>query len=207
MIACVTDARKINGSSSGSAREFKLRLAPRTPAASPTPQLCTTQSLPASRALSAIPPAMLKEPGARRIVPSLSNNRQRLTADLLQDTMQAALLCRGDGVRGPRGRPLKLPENFIRHPIADAGKVFLVQQQSFQRQLGMARQRGLHLRELEILAAGRRWEIAPPRWGLPTLMNTQAAKHPRIAKDQRLRFLKQHQVIVLLRQMICGQAE
>lgn len=90
----------------------------------------------------------------------------------------------------------RLPQDFIRHPVADAGKVRLQQQRRFDRQLVMTMQCITQHFARECIRRESRRNLRPPRRLAFALKIQHAAELPRIAEDERTVFLLQSEVVV-----------
>ena len=145
------------------------------------PQRFTHQSGPAARTAAAIFPAMPEEPSNRRIPPVPPNRPHRPARHRPDLPMQGPRI---HLARGNRRRPPQPPENFIRHPVPNPRKEFLLQQQGLQRRPGPPPQRLSHTIDPEPPRQDPRRQFPPPaRLALRFLPN-EPPKHPRIPENQ-----------------------
>ncbi len=88
------------------------------------------------------------------------------------------------------------PENFVGHPVADSGKLFLHEQDGLDRSPASAFQKRRYGFDLELRGKDGRRNGGPPRGSVRTDGKLHPAEHPRIIEDQRAFLLPEHQVIV-----------
>ncbi len=142
---------------------------------------------------------MLEEPRLWRvgeIVPDDLNGALGDEAGFLEGGFQLVLVdSPGSGARMNLG----LPEDFVRHPIADSRKTILQQQHRFDRCAAMLLQKGFESIKCKARRGYAGWQLRPPDWLLKPVMKQDATEEARVAENERIRFLSKHNVIVFER--------
>jgi hypothetical protein len=89
------------------------------------------------------------------------------------------------------------PQDFIGHPISDAGEAFLAQQNRLDRGAGMALEVLSNPSEGEISVRGWGGQVVPPRRvASGAIPGFDFAEHPGIAEDEVPIFLVENQMLV-----------
>ena len=88
------------------------------------------------------------------------------------------------------------PENFVGHPVADAGKAFLHKEHGLHRRAGAAFQKSLEVLFLEGGGEEIGRELGPPLGRVGAFVEEDAAEHARVLEDQRVPGLAQDEVVV-----------
>lgn len=83
-------------------------------------------------------------------------------------------------------RELGLPKNFVSHPVADAGKKLLHEEEGFERGPGAAGADLLKFLLTEFRRVERRGEVGPPRRGLRGEGEADSAEEAGILKNKRM---------------------
>lgn len=94
------------------------------------------------------------------------------------------------------GHDVGAPENFVGHPVADAGETALKKQHRFDRRPPVPAQEFAERAFAEVARMDLGRDRIPPRWSFFAVMETDAPKLPRIAKDERAFSLAEDEVIV-----------
>ena len=99
---------------------------------------------------------------------------------------------------GARVQP-SFPKDFIGHPVSQARKASLQKQRGFEGKSAMALKEARHPLGGKLFRGHSGRQVAPPgRWWAANV-KSDAAKLPRVGKNQRALFEIKHQVIVLSR--------
>ena len=151
------------------------------------------------RAYALSAPTLVKEPAAGRIAEigcdgfhCFPANRSRRPPEAIQ-----FLGLKSNGL--PRGCNSCLPQNFVCHPIPDAGEAGLEQETCFDRQALMPVEESRHDLLCKRLFMGRSRDFPPPLWLFLSDINPHAAKLPRISKHKRYGAQEYHEMIVFVR--------
>ena len=80
---------------------------------------------------AAIFPAVVEEPSVWSVAPVGSDDAHGVAGDFFYGFVKAAGLLASQGLDAAAGADLGAPENFVGHPVADAGADFLVEQEGF----------------------------------------------------------------------------
>jgi hypothetical protein len=107
----------------------------------------------------------------------------------------------GRGAGGEAGAP----EDFVGHPVADAGKGCLIEEEGLDGELGVAWEDVSEAGGSEGGLVGLRREIVPGALGI-FLVEEDAAELAVVVKDERLVVLIEHEVVVLGGLVIGGAA-
>lgn len=154
----------------------------------------------ASRAgtMAAVAPAMRHQPMTRRIAPVLPHRLQGDAADVSDFAPEASDLGFVQRARRPLRWHAQAPADLIRHPVADAGKAALVEQQGLQGRSGKAFQEMAHRLLGEAALQRLRREISPPLGRIASLHEVEAdlSKLSGIGEDEGHPLQGQDQVIV-----------
>ena len=120
-----------------------------------------------------------------------------MTADKLQAAKKSFCFHNVDFACGPARTDLCLPQNFIGHPIAYAGKTILHEQHRLDRRFAASFEKVLHERKGKFFREnGDRLRGPPVRRIFPGI-ETNPAKLSRIVEDQGLFLLPQNKVVML----------
>ena len=96
------------------------------------------------------------------------------------------------------------PENFVGHPVADSGESFLHEQRGFDGNFFPSREKFFDEGAGEGAFLWLRRQIGPPGGSVLALMELDAAKLPRVMKDERALLLKQDEMIVFAGREVGG---
>ena len=114
---------------------------------------------------------------------------------------------RGQVSCGGGGGPAELPEDFIGHPISNAGEIALVEEEGLEGESGMAGEGGAHLGGGELLTAGGGRHFAPPRRGRFAFVDAESAEHAGIAEGEGGGPGEEDEVIVPAGRVVGREAE
>ncbi len=138
----------------------------------------------------------MQQPISWRIGVVAPDRAQRSTGDKANLPPKQSQFLRVQGARfSPRRDPCP-PENLIRHPVSNPGKAALQEKHSLNRRPGVSPNELAHYALGEFRRMNFRRAFRPPLRRLFPVMETNPAKLPGVAKDQRLQFLLEHEVIV-----------
>ena len=93
---------------------------------------------------------------------------------------------------------LRLPKNFVGHPISDARKSGLREQHRFQRCFSMSHEKIAHVLQREFFRQHRNGQVCPPLRSAFADIKTNASKLTWIGEHQRALCLSQNKMVVLL---------
>ncbi len=133
----------------------------------------------------------------RQVAAAPGDRVEREPADLAALAVQGAHFGRTQRTGQTLGVDRRAPEDFVGHPVADAGKPFLHEQHGLDRRPGPAAQEGCDrlLRELVRDDGGR--DFRPPRRRRLPHVEEHAAKHAGIVEDELPLLLHEDEVVVL----------
>jgi hypothetical protein len=149
--------------------------------------------------MTAALPAMMKQPRLWQVAIVFSDRAESGAADGLDFGVQPFDLGWLQFARGPAGMNFGLPENFVRHPVADARKAALHEEDGLDRRAAMTRQKLLQRRAGELPGEDLGGTVEPPRRLSFPAMKQDPAELARVAQDQAVPALPQNQMIVFER--------
>jgi hypothetical protein len=111
-------------------------------------------------------------------------------------------LRRGQGTGQNRRSNLSAPQNFIRHPIADARESILHQNHSLDRRPPVTIEERIHKRSIEFSGRDLGSSGSPPFWLALSMMKPHSSKETRIPENECPPRLAQDEMVMVLRAKI-----
>ena len=144
-------------------------------------------------------PLLMDQPVRRQIGEIGPDDAERFARDKPRFSEQSRPLRSGQCASRSRGRNLRAPKNFVRHPVPDSNEAALEQQNSFDRRTSVMIEERVQKIAIELIGRNIRSTCPPPGRLGHALMKSHPPKEPRIGENQRLLPLLQDEVIVFLR--------
>jgi len=185
----------------GTARKSRL-LAGRTPTGGSPAYGPPEKSLLTAWTFPAIRPAVQKKPGTGWIRPVPTDDPDGFPGNFPDFSVHFHEPGPVDRTRAGAGIEACLPENFIRHPVADAGKKFLQQKQGLQGGVTTPAAHSRKAAEGEVPGQNPRGKGAPPRGRLRRAGEANPTEESRILKHQSSSAGVEDQVVVFPGRML-----
>ena len=141
-------------------------------------------------------PTLMDEPGARRVGEIGADDAEGFAGDETGFAQEQGALG-GAKIRGQAGgRDFGAPKNLVGHPIADAGKAALHEEDGFDGGAAVTIEKPIEERAAEGAVADLREIGRPPLRVLFAMMKADAAEEARIAEDEGAFRLPEDEVVV-----------
>src|ERR1019366_5871570 len=135
---------------------------PQHATARPPAALPAAQRRAVRRTMTATLPAMMKQPGLRQVAVVLADGAERGAADRLYFGVQLPDFRGTQFARGPCGMDFRLPENLVRHPVSNARKAALQQEDRLDPRAAMTPLQQFHCCPGELPGEDFGGPVAPP---------------------------------------------
>ena len=144
-------------------------------------------------------PFLVDQPIARWIGEVRADDAERFAGDEARFTKQAVALRGGERSGWCQRGDLRAPENFVGHPVADAGETALQKQDGFDRRPGVAAQKCVEEFSIEVAGRDVRRSGAPPGRRGFSVMKPNPAEEPGIPENEGMFHLVENEMIVVFR--------
>lgn len=141
-------------------------------------------------------PAVMEEPGVRRVFPAFADGFEGLAGDLAGFFPEGCGFFRREGAAAAGGEEAGAPENFVGHPVADAGEALLHEEDGFDRGLLAAAEEGGDGVLGEFRRGDLRGQSGPPVGVGFAGVEEDAAKEAEVGEDERDGFFVKDKVVV-----------
>lgn len=143
-------------------------------------------------------PLLMNEPIGRRIPEFGRDNSQGFSGNKTCLAKQTGLFRSRQRAGAPLWRDLRSPEDFVRHPVSDAGKAALQQKNGFDWRARVTSEKSVEEAAVERTRADVWSAIAPPRRRAASLIKSDPAEETRVTKNESAFGLMQYEMIVFL---------
>lgn len=152
-----------------------------------------------ARANTVTLPLLVDEPISRRIGKRGPNDTERFACDKARLSQQPRASRRGQGAGRNQRRDPGSPQDFIRHPIADARESILHENNSLDRRPCVTIEERIYKRSIEFVGRNSRSSRSPPFRFARAIVKTHSPKETRIPENEGQPFLLQDEMVMFLR--------
>jgi len=146
-------------------------------------------------------PASVEEPGAREIAIVHADGAHGGPADGFDNAKERFGFGGIKFARGTAGVEAALPEDFVGHPVPDAGEARLHQERGLYGGGAMAAKERFHVRQCELRIEQGRWQLGPPRRCRFAEVEEDASELARVVEDQGVFGEVQDEMVVFCRRI------
>ncbi len=171
-------------------------LALRAPAGGASADLGALEVEAAAGACVVFFPAVMEEPGVRRVFPAFADGFEGLAGNLAGFFPEGGGFFRCEGAAAAGGEEAGAPEDFVGHPVADAGEALLHEEDGFDRGLLAAGEEGGDGVLGKIRSGDLRRQGGPPVRVRLAGTEQDAAKEAEVGEDERDGFFVKDEVVV-----------